>query len=661
MAYEKLFEKGKIGKMTLKNRGVMVPMATGLSDTDGFVTERLKRYYQERAKGGIGLIINEYTGVDHVDSVPSLHNLRASMDKHICGLEELTDAVHMYDCRIVAQLHHAGSTSRPALSGRDNLAPSAVPIAEGGPVPREMTIEDIHRIQGYFVDAAIRCRKAGYDGVELHGAHGYLIAQFFSKYYNRRTDEYGGSLQNRCRFTAEIIEMIRQELGDYPILLRMCGDEMTPVEGFLTLEDGIEIARHLEGFGLDAIDISNGSARNADANCEPFSYRSGWKKHVAKAYKEALSIPVIATNTIKDPDFAEALLQEGVCDFVGLGRSQLADPGFMNKAATGWQEEIRKCIGCLYCRERYIGKGLTIRCAINPKAAREVEFPHLKKDGGGRTVLVAGGGPCGMEAARILALRGFDVVLAEKEDSLGGTLNIADKPPLKDKITGLIGTMETQIRTLGVDIRTGTKVTTEFIRELSPCGVIVATGAYPIRPALPGADASNVFLAEDAIKALSMLDESQDSSSGDKVVVVGSGLTGLETAEMFLAKGCSVTVVEMLDEIGPGVFPPIRNDELSRLKGAELMAGRKLVSVEEGRVEIEDVSSGARSMLDADVVVLALGVRPGAAAESIISAFREEPAGSCGRNIRVCGDAAGSGTIATAIRQGFEAGYTFAG
>ena len=658
--YEKLFTPGRIGSMTIKNRGIMMPMATDMADKDGLPTPRQIRYYQERAKGGLGMIIHEYTGVDDIDSIPSIHNLRIARDYHISALEELTDAVHLYDCRIVCQIHHGGATSNPAFTGRDNLAPSAVPIADGRPVPKEMTLEDIKRIEGKFIDAAVRCYKAGYDAVELHGAHGYLIAQFFSKYYNRRTDAYGGSVENRCRFIAEIIEGIRAKLGPaFPILVRMCGDEMTPVEGFLSLEEGIEIARYLESLGIDAINISNGSARNGDANCEPFSYKPGWKKHVAKAYKEALSIPVIATNTIKDPDFAEQLLEDGVCDFVGLGRSQLADPEFMNKAKAGQADQIRRCIGCLYCRERVLGDGLPIRCSVNARTAREIEFPRLHRSGHGETVCIIGGGPAGMEAARVLALRGFAPVLFEKEAELGGTLNIADKPLLKDKITALTASMKAQLAALNVDVRTGTQATPELVAGLDPAGVILACGAAPAVPKVPGLEESlksgSVVFAEDVIKgaAPGFDSASGPDAAGLKVCVIGSGLTGLETAELLLSKGYEVSIVEMLPEIGPGIFGAIRGDELSRILPHEpdLYPGHQLVSVPDGRVRIRDLATASETELEADAVVLAAGVRP---RSELIEQFR-----SAFDSVRVIGDANAGGRIAMAIRQGFEAGYTF--
>lgn len=645
MSYEKLFEEGRIGSMVLKNRGVMMPMATDMADKDGIVTPRQIRYYQERAKGGLAMIIHEYTGVDDVDSIPSIHNLRIARDYHISAMEELTDAVHLYGCKIVAQIHHGGATSNPAFTGRDNLAPSAVPIAPGRPVPKEMTLEDIKRVEQKFIDAAVRCRKAGYDAVELHGAHGYLIAQFFSKYYNRRTDAYGGSVENRCRFIAEIIAGIREKLGkNFPILVRMCGDEMTPVEGFLNLEEGIEITRYLESCGIDAINISNGSARNGDANCEPFSYQSGWKKHVAKAYKEALHIPVIATNTIKDPDFAEQLLEEGVCDFVGLGRSQLADPEFMNKAREGRSDEIRKCIGCLYCRERVLGNGLPIRCAVNARTAREIEFENLRKDGEGRTVAVVGGGPAGMEAARVLAERKFKVVLFEKAEKLGGTLNVADKPAFKDKLTRLAETMTIQLEKLGVEVRLGAEATPEMVNALNPVGVIVACGARPVVPPLPGVEGKQVFLAEDVLLG--------KAAPSGKVAVIGSGLTGLETAEMLLSRGLEVSIVEMAPQIGPGIFGAILNDELSRITphNPGLYPGHKLLSIGEGCVKLEK-ADGGQVELAADSVVLALGVRPRV---DVVKTFER----GC-RNVRAVGDARRGGRIATAVREGYEAAYTF--
>lgn len=645
MPYRKLFEKGQIGSLTLKNRAVMMPMATDLADKDGIVSGRQIKYYQRRAEGGVAMIIHEYTGVDDIDSIPSIHNLRIARDYHISEMEKLVDVVHMYDCLIIAQLHHGGATSNPALTGRDNLAPSAVPIAEGRPVPKEMTIEDIRRIQEKFVDAAVRCKKAGYDGVELHGAHGYLVAQFFSKYYNRRKDAYGGSVENRCRFLAEIIAGIRKKLGNYPIIVRMCGDEMTPTEGFLSVEEGIEIARYLEGCGIDALNISMGSARNGDANCEPFSYQSGWKKHVAKAYRQTLSIPIIATNTIKDPVFAEQLLEEGVCDFVGLGRSLLADPDFVKKARAGREETIRECIGCLYCRERVIRDGLPIRCEVNAVTGREDELYLLRKDGKGRKAAVIGAGPAGMEAARVLALRGFSVDLYEKEARPGGMLNVADQPPYKEKLTKLVRSMQAQLSDLNVNIHLGAEVMPETIQSKNYEGIIVAIGAEPIFPRLPGAEQPHVVQAQDVIM--------RKVKPEGTVAVIGSGLTGLEVSEMLLEWGYPTAIVEMADEIGPGIYANIRNDELSRIlpKHPELYPGHRLVSIGTDHILARRCSDGKEVAIGADTVVLALGTIP---KKDIVKTFE-----NAYKKVSVIGDAKKAGNIADAIRQGYEAAFCF--
>ena len=652
MTYSKLFEAGFIGNVKIRNRGAMMPMATDLADKDGIATPRLIRYYQRRAQGGIGLIVNEYTGVDDVDSIPSIHNLRAARDYHISELEKLTDAVHLYGARIFAQIHHGGATSNPAFTGRQNIAPSAVPIADGRPVPREMTLEDIKRVEGKFVDAAVRCAKAGYDGVELHGAHGYLIAQFFSKYYNRRTDEYGGSVENRCRFVAEIIAGIRERLGrGFPVTLRMCGDEMTPVEGFLSLEEGVEIARYLEGCGLDAISISCGSARNGDANCEPFSYRTGWKWHVGRAYKEALSIPVIATGTVKTPEDAEAMLEQGVCDFVGLGRSQLADPDFMNKARAGRADEIRGCIGCLYCRERVLGKALPIRCAVNAQAAREDELgelPAVPAGSAGRVVAVVGGGPAGMEAARVAALRGYHAVLFERAQELGGTLNIADKTPFKEKLMRLGATMARQCEVAGVEVRLGAEVTPAQVAELEPAAVIVACGATPKVPVdVPGIDGAHVCTAEDVITGA--------AEPTGKVAVIGGGLTGLEAAEVLLERGLEVTIVGRAPMLGRNVFGAILNDQLSRVlpAGATALTGSCLEEVREGSIVVRAVADGALSEVAADWVVLALGVKP---RRDVVEAFESAPE-LAGVPVVAAGDAARAGRVAEAVRGGFEAAF----
>lgn len=601
MTYKKLFEKGQIGRMTIKNRCVMMPMGTVYADRNGDATDRLISYYSERARGGTGLIINEYTGVDDVDSIPTVGNLRAASDYNISSLEKLTDSVHKYDCKIFAQIHHGGMTSKPALTGRQSLSPSGVPAAPGAAVPKEMTKDEIKAVQKKFVDAAVRCQKAGYDGVELHGAHSYLIAQFFSKYYNKRTDEYGGDVEGRTRFVTEIIDEIRKNVKPgFVVGMRISGDEMAPEQ--MTLDDGLEIAKFLEN-RLDYINVSNGCAQNGDANCDPYSFTPGWKKHVAKAFKEALSIPVIATNTIKDPDWAEELLEEGVCDFVGLGRSQFADPEFVKKTKEGRTDEIVKCIGCMFCRERLMAD-MPIECSINPRLGREYLYKKPVKDGEERPVVVVGGGPGGMEASLVLAERGFNVTLIEKKDTLGGTLNTADKAKGKYLITDYVKTMKKLVEKAGVNVVLNTEATPELVKKYDPVGVFIAAGAVPVNPPIKGIDNKNVYKPEDILLNKVKL-------SG-RTAVVGTGLTGLEVLEKLGDEGCQLVMVEMLDDIGPGVFPPIRkyivNDILSH--DHESYVSSKLMEIKDGSIVIESIKDNKVSEIKCDSVVLSLGVAP---------------------------------------------------
>jgi len=647
MSYNRLFEPGRIGRLTVKNRGVMAPMSTGFSNYDGTASPRLIHYYEERARGGVGMIITEFASVDDVNSIPSNNQLRVSRDIHIASLEQLTEAVHRYGCLVFAQIHHAGNTSNPALTGLQNLSPSDVPAAPGRPAPRPMTLEEIREAVEKFIEAAVRVKKAGYDGVELHGAHSYLIGQFFSPYYNKRTDQYGGNFENRMRFLDEIIDGVRARCGPgFPISVRICGDEMTPdVPDTLTLKDGLAIGRHLEKKGIDVLDISNGSSLNSNANCDPYSYLPGWKRYVAEAFKNELTIPIIATNTIKTPDFAEQLLAEDVCDFVGLGRSQFADAQFMNKAKEGLADEIRNCIGCMYCRERIVALRMPAACAVNPLMGREYCIGEIRKDGEGKPVVVVGGGPGGMETACILAERGFKVILFEKAGELGGTLNLADKPPFKNLITTMANSMKAQLERLGVDIRLNTAATPEIVKSVSPIGVFLASGANPIIPPLPGIWKDNVYTAESVIRG-------QTKPAGH-VVVVGTGLTGLETAEMLGEKGHAVTLVEMQPQVGPGLFAVVLNDVLKRLEQYKpaFLTGHKLISVTEEGIELEKAEDGAKVVVKADSVVLALGVSPDPKVVTEYEAVFEK--------VYAIGDAGKAGRIAEATRSGYDKAYVF--
>lgn len=646
MSYKKLFESGKIGNLKLKNRIVMPAMGTSLATSTGEASDEIIKYYEERAKGGCGLIITEITRIDNETGVGTPNQLCAIEGKHIPRLERLARAVHRHDTKVFLQLHHPGRQSHSRLiDGRQIAAPSPITCKTIGEEPREMTTEEVEGLVKKFVIGAKIAQTAGIDGVELHGAHGYLIGQFMSPLTNIRTDKYGGNFDNRMRFLTEIVMGIKHICGPkFPISVRIDGDEFVP--GGITLEEAIKMAKHLESIGVDAINVSSGTYESAVTIIEPISYEEGWKRHLAQGIKDNVKIPVIACNAIKTPAIAEKLLEEGNCDFIAVGRGQLADPEWGKKAMEGREKEIRPCIACLHCIEQVMN-GTTIECAVNPRLGYENEYRSYEKDGNGRTVVVIGGGPAGMEAARVLAEREFKVVLFEKKDNLGGSVYLGSKPPCKDRLKTLVDNMEYQIRQLGVDIRLGSEPTIEEIKELNPYSVFVAIGGENIVPELPGIHGENVILATD------VLDKEIDIRN-KKIVVVGSGMTGLETAEYLAEKANEVKVVEMLNEIGPGIHAPVLYDINTRLKkyGVETIPCRQLIGIEDGKVNLLNTNNNEKVTMESEYVVLSLGV---ASVEN--SEFVKDIEENFD-NVRILGDSSKPGKISNATQTGFDSSYT---
>lgn len=632
----KLFEPGMIGNVRTKNHAIMSSMGMYLAEADGRPGERTIRYYEERAKGGVGMINVEATGVDDINCCIQPHMLNLAHDGHIQAFERLVDTIHKYDVPVFIQLYSTGCMSAQTPAGV--WAISDVPFKPGMPSYHVMTTNEIKIVERRFIDAAVRAKKAGFDGVELHAAHSYLLLQMLTPYYNTRTDEYGGSVENRCRIFAEIIAGIRAKLGkNFPINVRFPGDQFTPdIPGTYGLEEGIAIAKELERAGATALNISNGNSFNPSANCEPFSYRQGWKKHVSKAIKEAVSIPVLATNTIKSAEDAEKMLEEDVCDFVVLGRSQICDPEFMNKAKKGDTLGTRKCIGCLFCRER-LAAAMPIYCAVNPRMAIEYLYPaKYPQDGNGRAVAVIGGGPAGMESAIVMASRGFDVTLFEKNESLGGSMNLADKAQFKERITYFTETLAEELRRLQVKVVLGREPSVEEVQALDPAGIIMACGAEPIIPPMPGVHNANVTTSHDVIG-------NKVKVSG-KVAVIGSGMTGLECAEKLADEGCKLAMVEMQSFVGPGMFPIIVDDTMSRITPSqpEIYLSHALKAVTEKGVLVHDLVNDVDKEIEADYVVLSLGVRP---RKALLDTF-----GAITENIIAVGDNVQSGRIPQAIR-----------
>ena len=651
MAYEKLFSEGRIGNVTLRNRVVMSPMDFILADLNGKPGDEAIAFYTARARGGVGLIINGLTRVDDEYGRASLKSLALTTDENIPAFKKLTDAVHAEGAKMFCQLHHPGRETSCALNeNRFNVSASAQACGLLCQTTRALTVDEIHVIEDKFVAAAVRAQKAGYDGVELHCAHGYLLQQFLSPYTNHRTDEYGGSRENRMRIVLEIIAGIHEQCGrDFPISVRISADEFLSLVGnpapCLTPEETVPMCVAFEQAGVDVINVSCGLYETANTSIEPSSFPEGWRTYLIRAVRDAVSIPVMGVSVIRHPEFAEKLLEDGNQDFICMGRTFLADPEWVKKTQEGRECEIRKCISCLRCFESYmsgIGAGTKLQCALNPMMSHEAEYADLKQNGNGRTVVVVGAGPGGLEAARVLALRGFKPVVFEKNAYAGGQLNFADKAPMKTRITELIATMEAQLVALGVGVNYNHEVTDEEINALNPYAVIVATGSSPFAPAsIPGIDGDNVYSYTDVLSGAV-------KPAGRRVALVGGGHSGLETAHFLCEKGYQVAVIEMQGAIGPDMYLQNQMDLSQSLAGygTEIHTTCMLKSIEGNTLHLYNVGNLTSLDLTADSVVLAMGVRP-----------VEFPVEKLNCKVIKIGDAVTAGKIGNATADAFKAAY----
>ncbi|WP_147534617.1 NAD(P)/FAD-dependent oxidoreductase [Bacillus marasmi] len=640
MNYRYLFEKGKIGQVTLRNRLIMPAMGTGLAGPDGEMTDHVIAYYEERAKGGTGLIITEYTSVDYKLGRANFNQLRIDEDRFLPGFYRLANAVHKYGAKIFVQLQHPGrETTSYTLNGQQIVAPSPVACAAIGEVPRELTTEEVKGIVNQFVMGALRCKMAGVDGVELHGAHGYLINQFMSPGTNLRTDEYGGSFKNRMRFSKEIVEGIKAKCGqDFPVSIRISVDEYEK-EGGLTIELSQKVARYLEEVGYDAIHASCGNYNSMDKMVESMMFEQGWRVPLAEAVKQVVSIPVVAVGTIREPEFAEGILAAGKADFIAMGRGHIADPEWAKKALEGRESEIRKCINCLNCT-RNPGH---IKCSLNIRAGRELEFKEIHKIEEKRHVAIVGGGPGGMETARVLRLKGYDVTIFEKDSKLGGQLNLVKHPTAKEKMNWMIDYHCNEMKRLNVDVRFNTEASFEAINDLKPYAVFIATGAKPIIPNIIGHNLPNVCDYEDVLLE-------RKEFVNKKMVVMGSGMVCYSITGQLAKQGNDVTLIEVPTETGSKVTPHTRAMLLNRLKNenVNIIEGKEVVEIHPQSVIVSD-ENGQHSEINLDYFVFSMGTESYNPLEELYKQHFE--------NVFVIGDAINPGSITNAIKDGFEHAY----
>jgi 2,4-dienoyl-CoA reductase-like NADH-dependent reductase (Old Yellow Enzyme family)/thioredoxin reductase len=602
--FKKLFEKNYIGTMELKNRICFAEQAPQAKN--GFVTQMTEDFYVARAKGGAGLVMVGGTCPD-ITGLGTNSMCRIDDDRYIPGFAKLAKAVHdaAPDVKVGLQIMHEGRQMRPDVKGAypdiRPIAPSPVKF-KFGVVPHELTVEEIHYQVDQYGEAARRIKEAGYDCVGLHGAHGYLITQFMSPYTNLRTDEYGGSPENKARFACEVIGSIKKKCGaDFPVIIKINAMDFVEAEEQITPDLAYAIAPFLEKAGADEIHVSGGQHESPFiAPIGPYFIPKAVYADWAANVKKTVSIPVGAINRINDPILADELLVAGKVDLIWMLRALVADPEFPNKAAAGKLDEIRTCIACNTCNDILVqGWFHETRCAVNPDAWRE-GVSHIEPSLRTKKVLVVGGGPAGMEAARIGAQIGHDVTLWEKDAKLGGQLKLAAVPPAKEEIASITRYYTAQLDNLGVKVETGKEATASSVKELKPDVIIIASGSSTAFPPIPGieeplvADVRSVLAGTRAV--------------GEEVVIIGGGEVGMETAQLLAGQGKKVTLLEMLPEIGENMGSSVVGwvkDELVK-HGVEILTSTTVKEITKDGVLVED-AGGHKQNLAADTVVIATG------------------------------------------------------
>ncbi len=621
----KLFTPVNIGTLRLANRIVMP--AIHLSYTpEGFVTDKLIDFYVERAAGGVGLIIVGGCPVDEYGGGGFMIGL--SDDKFIPGLSKLTRAVHRLGVPLAAQLYHAGRYSLSAHIGRQPVAPSAVRSSLTRETPQEMTLEDITRTTGNFARAARRAKESGFDAVEISGSAGYLLSQFLSPITNLRQDEYGASFQNRMRFALEVVEAVRGEVGsDYPIIFRVAGNDF--MEGGNTNREARLLAQELEKAGVDAINVTGGWHETRVPQITMAVPRGAFS-YLAQGIKQAVSIPVISSNRYSDPLLADRMLRQGVADLIAMGRPLIADPELPRKAKEGRLDEILHCVACNQGCFDHIFALQPVACLMNPRAGQEGKY-HLEPATTPKRVMVVGGGPAGMKAAITAASRGHQVTLFEKSEHLGGQLNLAAASPGREELETAVLSLCSQLAKEGVEVKLGHEATADLILAADVDAVVIATGAKPMAPEIPGVDGGHVVQAWDVL--------ADKVRVGEKAIVLGGGAVGClaavylaqmgtidaptlrflvqyraeawETLEELVTRGVKeVTLVEMMPKLGKDIGFTTRWTVLQNLRryGVETVvnAVAKKISPQGVVVIVQD----EEILIEGDTVVLATGVQP---------------------------------------------------
>jgi 2,4-dienoyl-CoA reductase-like NADH-dependent reductase (Old Yellow Enzyme family)/thioredoxin reductase len=649
--FKGLFEPGKIGTMELRNRLLMPPMCTRLCGLWGEVTDALIEWYVRRARGGAGLIVVEVTHTATAQEPLRFTTRmpRADDDSYFPGLFQLAEAVHDAGAKIGIQLTvgtgiRAGSgpwipLGREYLEENVLIAPSEIASPMVGRRVREITIEEIGKMVQLIGHAAKRVKQVGFDAIEINAHGGYLISEFISPYFNKRPDQYGGNLDGRLRFLLEIIDSIRENVGpEFPLIVKYAIAEA--IDGGRDVKEGQIIAQRLQHRGVNAISVSVGSKGAKWGAMGSMYFPEGYMTPLAEALKEVIQIPVILSGRLGNPVLADKVLKEGKADFIGLGRPLIADPDWPKKVAEGRVKHIRQCIACNDCSKVAVLSKGPLRCAVNATAGREREYESIVPAERVKKVVIIGAGPAGMEAARVAALRGHRVTLYERTNELGGgQLKLASVPPHKEVLKYIVDYYSEMFKGLNnIQIKLGETVTAQDIVKEKPDAVIVATGAEPLIPEVPGCDKANVATVFDVVAGKARVNGT--------AIVVGGGSVGCETANFLAKQGKQVTIVEMQDFVPTDMERRVwlaLSDELSKF-GVGIITGVKLDAVtNEGAIVID--KNRHKTLLKAEKIVLACGMKPANALAKEFSVNVKE--------LYIIGDAKQPRTIRNAISDGY--------
>lgn len=609
--YPHIFSPLTVKNMTIKNRIVMMPMGTNYGEQNGEMSFLHINYYEQRAKGGTGLIIVENASVDSPQGSNGTTQLRIDHDNYLPRLFKFCENIHRYGTKIAIQINHAGAS---AVSSRINMQPvsaSDVPSKEGGEIPRPLSKDEILHIVKKYGEAAKRAQTAGFDAVEIHAGHSYLISQFLSPITNKRTDEFGGSVENRTRFCRMVIDEVRKQVGPFfPIMLRLSADEL--MEGGNTLEDTLEYLDYLQE-EVDIFDVSCGLNGSIQYQIDANHFPDGWRSYMAKAVKERFGKPCVTMGNIRDPHVAEDILARGDADLIGMGRGLIADPDWVNKVEFGDLCDIRKCISCnIGCAGNRIGINRPIRCTVNPNVPDGEEYKKYKITKP-CNVIVIGGGTAGMEAACTAAEVGCTTFLLEKKPYLGGLATEISKIPDKKRLADFPNYMIHRTNKLkNLFAFTNTDANVDFIKNLKPNIIVNATGSSPLLPPIPGLHENIDKEGGKVASILNMINHVNDyptDLTGKKVVVIGGGAVGLDVVEFFAPRGAEVSIVEMMSVIGNGIDPVSKVDmgTLMEKHHVNQMTNTALKEVREDNFLVE--ANGELKELPFDYGFVCLGMR----------------------------------------------------